>query len=192
MMRLQFLGLACPYTSYTLKFEIYTGKRLTKSNSGLGYDVVMNPMDDLFQQEYHLFVDNFYSSPQLFKDLHDKGCLATGTEFIGTLHVDEQMVRQLCVRALSRGVGSMEYVDSLLIMEDGEHDESGNANAFSEDTAGPSQAQQTVLTAGSGGSQQPRPPSEPTPSWCKCQQCQPMAQEVENRCCGYKNCTTNK
>jgi len=28
------------------------------------------------------------------------------------------MVRQLCVRALSRGVGSIEYVDSLLIMED--------------------------------------------------------------------------
>lgn len=102
------------------------------------------------------------------------------------------MVRQLCVRALSRGVGSMEYVDSLLIMEDEDHNDSGNANAFSEDSAGLSQAQQTELSTGSGGSQHPRPPSEPTPNWCKCQQCQPMAQEVENRCCGYRNCITNK
>lgn len=102
------------------------------------------------------------------------------------------MVRQLCVWALSRGVGSMEYVDSLLIMEDEDHNDSGNANAFSEDSAGLSQAQQTELSTGSGGSQHPRPPSEPTPNWCKCQQCQPMAQEVENRCCGYRNCITNK
>ena len=36
-------------------------------------------MDGLFQQGYHLFVDNFYSIPQLFRDLLDKHCLATGT-----------------------------------------------------------------------------------------------------------------
>ena len=42
--------------------------------------------------------------------------VAFNQEFISTL--DEKMVRQLCVSALSRGVGSMEYVDSLLIMED--------------------------------------------------------------------------
>ncbi|XP_078353858.1 uncharacterized protein LOC144638536 [Oculina patagonica] len=111
-------------------------------------------------------------------------------EFIATL--DEQMVCQLCVRAMSRGVRSMEYVDSLLIMEDEDHNDSGNANAFSEDSAGLSQAQQTDLSAGSVGSQHPLPPSEPTPNWCKCQQCQPMAQDIENRCCGYRNRITTK
>ena len=75
----KFWVLACQHTGYTHKSEIYTGKRLTKSTKGLGYDVVMNLMDGLFQQGYHLFVDNFYSSPQLFKDLLDKRCLATGT-----------------------------------------------------------------------------------------------------------------
>ena len=75
----KFWVLACPHTGYIHKFEIYTGKRLTKSTNGLGYDVVMNLMDGLFQQGYHLFVDNFYSNPQLFKDLLDKRCLATGT-----------------------------------------------------------------------------------------------------------------
>ena len=70
-MGLQILGSSLPHTGYTHKFEIYTGKRLTKSTNGLGYDVVMNLLDGLFQQGYHLFVDNFYSSLQLFKDLLD-------------------------------------------------------------------------------------------------------------------------
>ena len=74
-----FKFLACPETRYTYKFEVYTGKRLTKTNSGLGYDVVMNLMNGMFRQGYHLFVENFYSSSQLFSDLYDKGCMATGT-----------------------------------------------------------------------------------------------------------------
>ena len=90
-------------------------------------------------------------------------------EFISTL--DEKMVRQLCVRALSRGVGSMEYVDSLLIMEDGEND-----------------VEPSEETQGSGGSQPPH--SEPTPDWCKCRHCQPMSQEIENKCCGLRKCIT--
>ena len=75
----KFWVFACPETGYTYKFEVYTGKRLTKTNNGLGYDVVMNLMNGMFRQGYHLLVDNFYSSPQLFSDLYDKGCMATGT-----------------------------------------------------------------------------------------------------------------
>ena len=84
----------------------------------------------------------------------------------------------------------MEYVDSLLIMEDDDDNDSGNTNGFSEDSAGVPQDPQTELTAGSGGSQHPH--SEPTPDWCKCWQCQPMAQVIENKCCGYRNCITSK
>lgn len=75
----KFWVLACPDTGYTYKFEVYTGKRLTKTNFGLGYDVAMSLMDGMFKQGYHLFVDNFYSSPHLFNDLLEKGCRATGT-----------------------------------------------------------------------------------------------------------------
>lgn len=104
------------------------------------------------------------------------------------------MVRQLCVRALSRGIGSMDYVDSLLIMEDGDDDDdSSNVNAFDEESAGSSVPQhpQTELAA-SSGSPEHHPHSEPTPDWCKCRRCQPMAQAVENRCCGRVNCVTTK
>ena len=90
-------------------------------------------------------------------------------EFISTL--DEKMVRQLCVRALSPGIGSMEYVDSLLIMEEDEND------------VEPSEGTQS-----SGGSQPPQ--GEPTPDWYNCRHCQPMSQEIENKCCGLRKCTT--
>ena len=99
------------------------------------------------------------------------------------------MVHQLCVRALSQGVGSMEYMDSLLIMEDDDND-SGNTYGFSQDSAGVPQDPQTELTAGSGGSQHPH--SEPTPDWCKCRQRQLMARVIEDKCCGYRDCITFK
>lgn len=82
----------------------------------------------------------------------------------------------------------MEYVDSLLIMED--DDDYDSAIGFSEDSARVPQNTQTELTAGSGGSQHPH--SEPTPDWCRCRQCQPMAQVIENKCCGYRNCITSR
>lgn len=71
--------LADSSTGYTYKFSIYTGKRLTKTIHGLGYDVVMDLMQGLFKQGYHLYLDNFYSSQTLFDDLLHKGCFCTGT-----------------------------------------------------------------------------------------------------------------
>lgn len=71
--------LADSKTGYTYTFEIYTGKRLTKTKNGLGYDVVMSLKHDLFNQGYHLYIDNFYSSLKLFQDLFTQGCFCTGT-----------------------------------------------------------------------------------------------------------------
>ena len=71
--------LASSDSGYTCKFQVYTGKRLTPTANGLGYDVVMGLMDGLFRQGYHLFCDNFYSSPKLCSDLFQRGCFLTGT-----------------------------------------------------------------------------------------------------------------
>lgn len=35
------------------------------------------------------------------------------------------------------------------------------------------------------------PPRETLPEWCKCGKCQPMPQEIENKCCKQKTCITN-
>ena len=50
-------------------------------------------------------------------------------EFINTL--DSATIKKLCIRSLRRGVGSIDYVDSLLIMED----DLDNANDDNDDDA---------------------------------------------------------
>ena len=66
---------------YTIDFNVYIGKVVGQevSANGLGYDVVMKLMTPYFNQGYHLYVDNFYTSVTLFKDLFARGVGATGT-----------------------------------------------------------------------------------------------------------------
>ena len=66
---------------YTIDFNVYIGKVVGQEVSAnrLGYDVVMKLMTPYFNQGYHLYVDNFYTSVTLFKDLFPRGVGATGT-----------------------------------------------------------------------------------------------------------------
>ena len=68
-------------TGYVLSFSIYTGKDLNVSilPNGLVYDVVMRLLENKFNKGYSVFVDNFYTSPNLFLDLFNKGVPGTGT-----------------------------------------------------------------------------------------------------------------
>ena len=49
------------------------------SNHGLGYDVVVKLMQPYFNQGYHLYIDNFYTSTVLVKYLFQQGVPTTGT-----------------------------------------------------------------------------------------------------------------
>ena len=73
--------LADSSNGYTADFNIYIGKAAGQnvSANGLGCDVVMKLMNPYLNQGYHLFLDNFYSSLTLFKDLFTRGVFATGT-----------------------------------------------------------------------------------------------------------------
>uniref|UniRef100_A0A671V4K0 PiggyBac transposable element-derived protein domain-containing protein n=1 Tax=Sparus aurata TaxID=8175 RepID=A0A671V4K0_SPAAU len=67
-MKLFVLAESC--SGYTLRFQIYTGKTNTASEHGLSYDVVMNLIQpSCLGTGYHIYMDNFYSSPKLFMDL---------------------------------------------------------------------------------------------------------------------------
>ena len=57
---------------YTYDFNVYTGRRSEEecSENGLGYDVVTKLSHPLENQGYHLYFDNFYTSPTLVKDLY--------------------------------------------------------------------------------------------------------------------------
>ena len=73
--------LADSSNGYTIDFNVYIGRAAGRevSANGLGYDVVMKLMNPFFNQGYHLYVDNFYTSVTLFKDLFARGVGATGT-----------------------------------------------------------------------------------------------------------------
>ena len=73
--------LADSSNGYTIDFDVYIGRAAGRnvSANGLGYDVVMKLMNKFLDQGYHLYVDNFYTSVTLFKDLFARGVAATGT-----------------------------------------------------------------------------------------------------------------
>ncbi|XP_062325519.1 piggyBac transposable element-derived protein 4-like [Osmerus eperlanus] len=72
--------LAESNNGYTLNFNVYVGKAHTPSVHGLSYDAVM----DLIQPShlgtgYHIYMDNFYTRPELFLRLASMNFGACGT-----------------------------------------------------------------------------------------------------------------
>ena len=71
--------LADSSNGYVWKWELYTGKQEREDGVGLSHQVVMSLSRPLQHKGYHLYCDNFYSSPALFEELSKVGFLACGT-----------------------------------------------------------------------------------------------------------------
>lgn len=65
---------------YTVDFSIYTGKSDITSGRGLSYDMVLSLVQPGFLGTgYHIYKGNFYSSPKLFRAVHQLIFGACGT-----------------------------------------------------------------------------------------------------------------
>nr|XP_023699516.1 piggyBac transposable element-derived protein 4-like [Paramormyrops kingsleyae] len=72
--------LADSSNGYTVDFAVYTGKNIFPTGQGLSYDSVMSLINKRFLGSgYHVYMDNFYTSPKLFKDLFARKFPACGT-----------------------------------------------------------------------------------------------------------------
>lgn len=74
--------LADSSNGYTVDFNVYIGRAIGRdmSEHGLGYDVVVKLMQPYFNQGYHLFIDNFYTSTVLVKYLIQQGVPPQGEQ----------------------------------------------------------------------------------------------------------------
>ena len=87
------------------------------------------------------------------------------------------MIKQLALCVLQKGVGSMDYVHSMMIvMYDRDEDQVPPVG-------------QNIQEAPSLSNDHER--QEPVPDWCKCVRCLVMLQAIENKCCKHKKCVTS-
>ena len=86
---------------------LYRGKEgeLT-SGKGLGYDVVFRLMGNFLDRGYSLYVDNFYTSPTLAKDLFCHSTHLTGTLDRNRRGVPKQVKDILSAASAPRGSGA--------------------------------------------------------------------------------------
>ena len=67
-------------SGYTIRFKMYTGKTVTASEHGLSCDVVMHLIQpSCLGTGYHIYMDTFYTSPKLFRDMASMRIRASGT-----------------------------------------------------------------------------------------------------------------
>ncbi len=72
--------MLCDSNGYTVDFNIYTGKSSVVSGKGLSFDAVMSLVrKEFLGSGYHIYCDNFYTSPVLFQHLYNLGFGACGT-----------------------------------------------------------------------------------------------------------------
>lgn len=74
------IWMLCDSSSYNLKFQVYTGKSdVIGVENGLGARVVMDMVENLPGKNHIVFMDNFFTSHDLFKILKDNLIYAVGT-----------------------------------------------------------------------------------------------------------------
>ena len=73
--------LADSSIGYSVDLNVYIGKDASRkiSKFGLGHDVVVRLISPYYNRAYQLFIDNFYTSVYLMKNLFQHGVIATGT-----------------------------------------------------------------------------------------------------------------
>ena len=89
------------HNSYVCEFECYTGRIGERIETGLGGSVVTRLSRDLVGKNYHIYMDNFFSSVTLYRTLLSQHIYCTGT-----LRANRREFPPALKDAAKRGLGS--------------------------------------------------------------------------------------
>lgn len=70
--------IKCEENGYASQFEIYTGKNRSAYTKNLGESIAMSLSKPLYGRNHRLFMDNFFTSYNLFKFLGTQNVFACG------------------------------------------------------------------------------------------------------------------
>ncbi len=84
-------NLAEAKTGYIWNSELYKGKRSNETEVGLYTTVVTNLCEPMYDHGHHVYMDNLFSSPQLYNCLGEHGVGACGTLRINGIGTPEQI-----------------------------------------------------------------------------------------------------
>ena len=98
-------SLAESGSGYLLNSKIYTGKEGDVVQRDLGRTAVMSVIEPYLDKGYYVFMDNYYTSVQLFEDLEERRTLACGTVRSNRVGLPKEIcgVKEQKVKQLKRG-----------------------------------------------------------------------------------------
>ena len=73
------------------RYSLYQGKDRKWRQSGVAHCIVTDMLDGFLDQGHELIMDNWYSSPVLMKDLHERKTYAHGTLHSRRKHVPKEI-----------------------------------------------------------------------------------------------------
>ena len=71
--------LADAENGYVLDINVYTSKECGQNSKGLAQRVVLKLVEPFYGLGYNIFMDNYYTSAELYEKLYDQGLQACGT-----------------------------------------------------------------------------------------------------------------
>lgn len=102
---------------YIYTFDIYCGANSSQPSypNGLGYEVVMKLLAPCLNKGYTVYMDNFYASPKLFKDLLSAGTYACGTLRTNRKNFPDSLKPKAGERARPRGTPIFAFCDKITV-----------------------------------------------------------------------------
>ena len=94
---------------YIYTFDVYCGANSTTAatSNGVAYGIVLKLIEPCLRKGYTVYMDSYYSSPLLYKDLLDAGTTASGTlrnnqkNFPGSLKQNLSLYQEVLLHLLS-------------------------------------------------------------------------------------------